>query len=96
MIVDGWPDRQRDLHPQRRPFWPYRDELVVDDGTVLKGNHCIYVVSFKYIGIIYTNVDEMCLIRVGSMAFVTVFVSSDGSTVRLFTAVGSLRPAVVM
>ena len=38
MIVDGWPDRQRDLHPQLRPIWPYRDELVADDGIVLKGN----------------------------------------------------------
>ena len=38
VIVDGWPDRQRDVHPQLRSFWAYRDELVADDGLVLKGN----------------------------------------------------------
>ncbi len=45
VIVDGWPDRQRDLHPQLRPLWPYRDELVEDDGIVLKGNRIIMPAS---------------------------------------------------
>ena len=41
VIVDGWPDRQRDVHPQLRSFWAYRDELVSDDGIVLKGNRIV-------------------------------------------------------
>ena len=41
VIVDGWPDRQRDLHTQLRPFWPYRGELVTDGGIVLKGNRIV-------------------------------------------------------
>ena len=41
VIVDGWPDRQRDVHPQLRSFWAYRDELVADDGIVLKGNRIV-------------------------------------------------------
>ena len=45
VIVDGWPDRQRDLHPQPRPFWPYRDELVADDVIVLKGNRIVMTAS---------------------------------------------------
>ena len=45
-IADGWRDRQRDLRPQLRPFWPYRDELVVaDDGIVLKGNRIVMPAS---------------------------------------------------
>ena len=41
VIADDWPNRQRDLHPQLRAFWPFRDELVADDGIVLKGNQII-------------------------------------------------------
>ena len=47
VIVDGWPDRQRDLHPQLQPFWPYRDELVADDGIVLKGNRIVMPASLQ-------------------------------------------------
>ena len=47
VIVDGWPDRQRDVHPQLRPFWPYRDELVTDDGIVLKGNRIVMPASLQ-------------------------------------------------
>ena len=45
MIVDGWPDRQRDLHPPLRSFWAYRDELGADDGIVLKGNRIVMPAS---------------------------------------------------
>ena len=45
VIADGWPHRQRDLHPQLRAFWPFRDELVVDDGIVLKGNQIVMPAS---------------------------------------------------
>ena len=45
VIVDGWPDRQLDLHPQLRSFWAYRDELVADDGIVLKGNRIVMPAS---------------------------------------------------
>ena len=41
VIADGWPDGHRDLHTQLRPFWLYRDELVADDGIVLKGNQIV-------------------------------------------------------
>ena len=47
VIVDGWPDRQRDLHPQLRSFWAYRDELVADDGIVLKGNWIVMPASLR-------------------------------------------------
>ena len=45
VIADGWPDRQRDVHPQLRAFWPFRDELVADDGIVLKGNQIVMPAS---------------------------------------------------
>ena len=45
VIADGWPDRQRDLHAQMRAFWPFREELVVHDGIVLKGNQIVMPAS---------------------------------------------------
>ena len=45
VIVDGWPDRQRALHSQLRPFWSYRGELVTDDGIILKGNRIVMLAS---------------------------------------------------
>ena len=47
MIVDGWPDRQRDLHPQLRSFWPYHDDIVADYGIVLKGNRIVIPASIQ-------------------------------------------------
>ena len=45
VIVYGWPERQRDLHPYMLPLWPYRDELVADDGIVLNGNRIVMPAS---------------------------------------------------
>ena len=45
VIADGWPERRRDLHPQLRAYWPFRDELVADDGIVLKGNQIVMPTS---------------------------------------------------
>ena len=45
VIADGWPDRQRDLHPQLRAFLPARDELVANDDIVLKGNEIVMPTS---------------------------------------------------
>ena len=36
-IVAGWPNTKDELHTNIRPYWPYRDELVVIDGIILKG-----------------------------------------------------------
>ena len=45
VIADGCPDRQRELHPKLRAFWPYRDELVADDGILLKANQILMPAS---------------------------------------------------
>ena len=41
-IIAGWPDTKDELHANIRPYWPYRDELVVIDGVILKGR-CIVI-----------------------------------------------------
>ena len=32
-IITGWPDTKDKLHADLRPYWSYRDELVVIDGN---------------------------------------------------------------
>ena len=36
-IVAGWPEKRRDVPKQIQPYWPFRDELAVEDGLVVKG-----------------------------------------------------------
>ena len=36
-IITGWPDTKDELHADLRPYWSYRDELVVIDSIILKG-----------------------------------------------------------
>ena len=40
-IVVGWPEKRRDVPRQIQPYWPFRDELAVEDGLVLKGPRVI-------------------------------------------------------
>ena len=40
LIITGWPDSSDKLCADLSPYWSYRDELVVIDGTILKGR-CI-------------------------------------------------------
>ena len=36
-IVVGWPEKRRDVPKPIQPYRPFRDELAVEDGLVLKG-----------------------------------------------------------
>ena len=37
IITAGWPDPIKDLPPVILSYWPYRDELSVNDGIIMKG-----------------------------------------------------------
>ena len=41
IITPGWPDSIKDLPPVIRSYWPYRDELSVNDGIIMKGSRII-------------------------------------------------------
>ena len=41
IITAGWPDSIKDLPPVIRSYWPYRDELAVNDGIIMKGSRII-------------------------------------------------------
>ena len=40
-IISGWPATKDQLHINIRPYWPYKDDLAVIDGIVMKGRHII-------------------------------------------------------
>ena len=42
LIITGWLDSKDELHVDLRPYWSYRDELVVIDGIILKGR-CLII-----------------------------------------------------
>ena len=46
-IIAGWPDTKDKLHADLRPYWLYRDELVVIDGIILKGRHIVIPNSLR-------------------------------------------------
>ena len=41
IITAGWPDSVKDLPLVMRSYWPYRDELSVNDGIIMKGSSII-------------------------------------------------------
>ena len=36
-IIASWPSSKDELHDDLRPYWSYRDDLVVIDAVVIKG-----------------------------------------------------------
>ena len=41
VILQGWPDERRDVSQTLRKYWPFRDELSIEDGILLKGSRLI-------------------------------------------------------
>ena len=46
-IIVGWLSTRDELHSNLRPYWSYRDDLVVIDGVVMKGRHILIPTSLK-------------------------------------------------
>nr|XP_061787661.1 uncharacterized protein K02A2.6-like [Nerophis lumbriciformis] len=55
VIQRGWPARQTQLQPAIEVFFPYRDELTVEDGIVIKGQKAVIPRSLQkeYIKIVH-------------------------------------------
>lgn len=55
VIHRGWPTKKSQLQPTLRLFFPYRDELTVEDGIIMKGHKTIIPQSLhkEYINIVH-------------------------------------------
>ena len=47
IIITGWLNTKDELHSNIRPCWPYRDDLAVIDGVVMKCRCIIVPVELK-------------------------------------------------
>ena len=45
LIMKGWPESMQDVNQDVQQFWPFRDELTVLDGVVMKGNRIVVPTS---------------------------------------------------
>ena len=46
-IIAGWPNTKDEMHDDIKPYWPYRDELPVIDGMIIKGRHIVIPYSLR-------------------------------------------------
>ena len=46
-IIAGWLSTKDELHSDLRPYWYYRDDLVVIDGVVMKGRQIVISTVLK-------------------------------------------------
>ncbi len=47
VIEQGWPDKFKRVHVNLRPFFAYRNELVVQNGVVLRGHQVVIPASLR-------------------------------------------------
>lgn len=43
VILNGWPEWQKQVPKTLKPYWSYRDELSVEDGVILKGSEQVII-----------------------------------------------------
>lgn len=41
VILAGWPEQRRDLDKRLTKYWPFRDEMSIEDGIILKGSRIL-------------------------------------------------------
>ena len=65
MIIKGWPNERRDIPQTIREYWPFRDELTIENGMIIKGNQILIPTHLRpeilkdlhisHLGIVKTN-----------------------------------------
>ena len=46
-IIDGFPEKQRNIPVDIRKYWPYRDELSVENGLIIKGEQLVIPMTLR-------------------------------------------------
>ena len=59
IIITGWPNTKDQLHIDKRPYWSYKDNLAVIDGTVMKGRCIIIPENLKQQALEQLHVNHM-------------------------------------
>ena len=72
-IITGWPHTKDELYTDIRPYWPYRDELAVIDGVILKGRCIIIPDSLKQQVLTHLHTNYMGIEKTKLLACKSVF-----------------------
>ncbi len=56
-IFYGFPEKQRDLHKDLKPYWSFRDELSLENGMIIKGEQVLIPATLQqeYLDAIHTG-----------------------------------------
>ena len=76
-IKEGWPHSERNVPPDIKPFYPYRDELVIENDVILKGQRAVIpaVLRATYIAVVHKG--HMGLERTRQLASDIFFLAKD-------------------
>ena len=72
-IIAGWPHTKDELQTDIKPYWPYRDELAVIDGVLLKGRCIIIPDSLKQQVLTQLHINHMGIEKMKMLAHESVF-----------------------
>ena len=75
-IIAGWPSTKDELHADLKPYWSYRDELAVIDGTVLKGRCIVIPTSLRQQVLDQLNTNHVGIEKTKLLACMSVYLSS--------------------
>ena len=67
-IIVGWQHTKDELQTNIRPYWPYRDELVVIDDVLLKGRCIIIPDSLKQQVLTQLHINHMGIEKIKLLA----------------------------
>ena len=81
-IIAGWPDTKDELHTNIRPYWPYRNELAVIDGVILKGRHIVIPNSLRQQVLAQLHTGHMGIEKTKLLARDSVFWSNINANIK--------------
>ena len=83
-IIAGWPNTKDELHTNIRLYWPYRDELVVIDGIILKDRCIVIPDSLKQQVLTQLHTSHMGLEKTKLLAHDSVFWSNINADIKAY------------
>ena len=83
-IIAGWPNTKDELHTNIRPYWPYRDKIVVIDGVIHKGRCIVIPDSLKQQVLAWLCTSHMGIEKTKLLAHDSVFQSNINANIKAY------------
>ena len=79
-IKEGWPGHERSVPPDVKPFFPFRDELVVENDVIMKGPKAVVPKSLQSTYIVILHKGHMGSDRTKQLASDVVYLLAKDAT----------------